>query len=77
MPKNGAKLGARLSIWPDMLRVCMCVSRRCRGAGRAVGGGKRRWMGVGVGVDEVWTAVLHAQHGMSVRCGGHGHSHPC
>lgn len=45
MPKNGAKLGARLSIWPDMLRVCVCVSRRCRGAGRAVGGGKRRWMG--------------------------------
>lgn len=59
MPKNGAKLGARLSIWPDMLRVC--VSRLRRGdegrcARRVLG--RRCWMD-----GEVWTTLLHARHG--------------
>jgi hypothetical protein len=41
MPKNGAKLGARLSVWPDMLRVCVClggVGVEGRGAWWVVGG---------------------------------------
>ena len=46
MPKNGAKLGARLSVWPDMLRVCVCV---CVCLGGVEGRGARWVVGSVVG----------------------------
>lgn len=62
MPKKGAKLGARLSTWPDMVRVWSSYGVMWKGVG--CGGGWAMAMAMGV---EVWTALVHVGPGRCFR----------